>query len=246
MKLIISPAKQMEPDLEAGPCRKPQLLEQTKKLYGILSAMSKSELRELWCCNERLANLNYLRLKNTDLEKGPFTPAILSYVGLQYQHMGPKVLDAAAWDYVCKHVNILSGFYGVLRADDGVVPYRLEMQALLETDRGVDLYHFWGDRIYRKVVEDDKVIINLASKEYSAVILPCVDEDVRVVTVTFVTFADGKYKTKATEAKMARGSMVRWCAENNITEPEQLKDFDVYGYKFMPELSDENNYFFNK
>ena len=49
-----------------------------------------------------------------DLEKGR-TPALLSYVGLQYQYMAPQVFTVDQWEYVRKHLWILSGFYGMLR-----------------------------------------------------------------------------------------------------------------------------------
>ncbi|MFQ9935747.1 MAG: peroxide stress protein YaaA [Phascolarctobacterium faecium] len=45
--------------------------------------------------------------------------------GIQYQYMAPRVFENAQPDYVAEHLNILSGFYGILKAMDGVVPYRL-------------------------------------------------------------------------------------------------------------------------
>ena len=90
------------------------------------------------------------------------TPAVLSYVGIQYQSMAPGVFTSEQWEYVNHHLRILSGFYGILNACDGVVPYRLEMQAKLPVDGCRDLYEFWGDRLYRELVKEDQVIVNLA------------------------------------------------------------------------------------
>ena len=36
---------------------------------------------------------------------------------------------------------------------------------------------------------------------------------------------------------MARGEMVRWMAENRVTDPEDLKAFDRLKYRFAPEYS---------
>ena len=56
----------------------------------------------------------------------------------------------------------------------------------------------------------------------------------------------GKIVEKGTMCKMARGEMVRYMAENEITEPEQLKCFDRLGYGFCSEYSDGNNFVFIK
>ena len=97
------------------------------------------------------------------------------------------------------------------------------------------------------MVSEDKVILNLASKEYSKAVEPYLDKDVRFVTCIFgCADKKGGYKVKATEAKMARGSMVRWCAEHNAREPEAVQGFTTYGYSFQPELSSQNEYIFIK
>lgn len=246
MKIIISPAKQMRVDTDSCACLKPQFLERTKILLAKMQSMSFTELQKLWGCNAALAEKNFARIKNMNLENN-LTPAVLAYVGLQYTHMGPRVMELEAWAYLCQNLRILSGFYGLLRADDGVAPYRLEMQAKLAVESSKNLYQFWGCRLYDALAAEDKVILNLASKEYSKAVEHFLTADVRFVTCIFGC-ADkrGGYKVKATEAKMARGSMVRWCAERQIQQPEQVQKFDVYGYRFRPELSTSTEYVFLK
>ena len=246
MKIIISPAKQMQIDTEAFPCTQGLFLQQTKEILLKLQGMSMPELQKLWACNDALAEQNYERISQMDLARN-LTPAVLAYVGLQYTHMGPRVLESDAWDYVCANLRILSGFYGLLRASDGVTPYRLEMQAKLELAGKKNLYQYWGRSLYDALVSEDKVILNLAAKEYSKAVEPYLDKDVRFVTCIFgCADKKGGYKVKATEAKMARGSMVRWCAEHNAQEPEVVQGFTTYGYSFRPELSSQNEYIFIK
>lgn len=129
MKIIISPAKQMQTDTDSFPCRTPRFLERAQELLETLQSMSFRQLQELWGCSERLARQNWERVRRMDLRRG-LTPAVLAYKGLQYTYMGPGVLEQQGWDYLCENLRILSGFYGILRADDGVACYRLEMQAL--------------------------------------------------------------------------------------------------------------------
>lgn len=245
MKIIISPAKQMRMDDEACSCRQPVFLQQTERLLHVMRQMNYAQLKELWQCNDKLAQQNYERICKMNLQQG-VTPAVLAYDGLQYTHMGPRVFDLRAWQYVCDNLRILSGFYGMLRADDGVVPYRLEMQAKLACDSFGDLYSFWGESLYRELTREDRVILNLASREYSKAVEPYLEKDIEFISCIFAVGNTVKYKVKATEAKMARGYMVRWCAEENITAVNEVKKFSGYGYKFCQELSNEEKYVFLK
>lgn len=246
MQIIISPAKKMRVDNDdLAPVAKPCFLKETETLLAQLRQMSYAELQQLWQCNDEIAVLNHRRLQNMELHNN-LTPAVLSYDGIQYQYMAPRVFENSQLDYVARHVNILSGFYGILKSMDGVVPYRLEMQAKLKADGCRDLYEFWGDKLYQKLIKNTKTILNLASKEYSKVIEKYLTPNVRYVTCIFGVLQEGTVKVKATEAKMARGEMVRWCAEQNIINIDEIKGFDRLGYMFQPNLSDSRQFVFVK
>lgn len=244
MKIIISPAKQMREEEDACfACRRPLLLERTQTLLAALRQLNRQELQQLWQCNDKLAAENYRRVRDMSLTQG-LTPALLAYDGLQYSHMGARVLETASWEYLCRRLFILSGFYGILRADDGVTPYRLEMQARLRTEGCSNLYEFWGRSLYELLTAEDRVVLNLASKEYSRAVEPYLEADVRFVSCVFACGTPAGWRVKATEAKMARGYLVRWCAENNVCRPEEVQDFSGYGYVYRPELSDASTYVF--
>lgn len=248
MKIIISPAKKMNIDRDSYEVTgMPCFLEDTKVLMREIQKLSLAEVKALWKCNDKLAELNFRRFADMDPEKC-LTPAIISYEGLQYQHMAPGVFTGGALAYVQEHLRILSGFYGVLKPFDGVVPYRLEMQARLAAGGKKDLYAFWGDRLYRELMEDnrDSIILNLASKEYFSAVVPYLEPSCLFITVSFEEEVDGKLKQKGTFAKMARGEMVRFLAENGIEDTEEIKKFDGLGYQYRAELSDERNYVFVK
>ena len=246
MKIIISPAKKMRVDNDTFvPLSKPAFLDKTEKIKEALTKMELPALQKLWECNDEIAELNFNRLRNMNLERN-LTPAVFAYDGLQYQHIAPNVLDEVALDYLQKNLKILSGFYGILRAFDGVVPYRLEMQARLACDGYKNLYAFWNSMLYDELTKDDGEVLNLASKEYSKAVEPFVKNGVRFVTCVFGTYVKGKLKVKATEAKMARGEMVRLCAENNVQSVDEVKAYNVRGYVFNEELSSENEFVFVK
>lgn len=244
MRIIISPAKKMNVDtdtFEIGGM--PEFIEDAGILMNAVKALSFAEAKALWKCNDKLARLNYERFQKMDLRKS-LTPAVISYEGLQYQHMAPGVFTAEALSYIGEHLRILSGFYGLLRPFDGVTPYRLEMQAGLSVSGCKDLYDFWGGRIHEKLAEDDGIIINLASKEYSRCIEKYIMPEERFITIEFGELADGKVKQKGTLAKMARGEMVRFLAEKAICGPEEIKAFRELGFSYVKELSDTEKYVF--
>ncbi len=243
MRIIISPAKKMKADDCMSPVDHPQFLERTQRLLEVLRSMDDIQLKRLWKCNDQIAALNMDRLSRMDLRRD-LTPAILAYEGIQYQYMAPGVFTDEEFAYVQQHLRILSGFYGILKPFDGVRPYRLEMQAKLAADGAKDLYTFWGDRLARSLLEESDCILNLASKEYSLCISRYLSSAARFITCVFGEEKGGKIIEKGTMCKMARGEMVRYLAENNVTVPEQVKHFDRLDFHFSERYSDENTYVF--
>ena len=244
MRIIISPAKKMNVDADSLPIKNtPQFLDETQTILSQLKQMNYAQLKKLWKCNDAIAELNFDRVQNMDLNRA-FTPAILAYEGIQYQYMAPGVFTNDEFSYIENHLRILSGFYGMLRPFDGVVPYRLEMQAKLKLDDKKDLYDFWGGKIAQQLCAETDCIINLASREYSVAVSKHLPQNVKFITCIFGEEKDGKVIEKGTACKMARGEMVRFMAENNITNPEQIKTFDRQNYHFAPQYSDEDTFVF--
>lgn len=246
MKIILSPAKKMNID-DDSPLQvtEPRLLERTRRLYAALRSMSLAELQRLWKCSDGLAELNYQRLQQLDFSRA-VTPAVLAYEGLAYQHLAPRVLTDRACAYLEKNLRILSGFYGVLRPFDAVVPYRLELQAPLRPEGCKNLYQFWGSSLYEELVDEDRTIINLASEEYARAVRPFLQPGDRFLTVEFCEAVRGVLRQKGTYAKMARGAMVRFMAEGEIglTELDRLKEFKELGFSYLPGRSTEECFVF--
>ena len=244
LKIIISPAKKMINDPDSLECTdSPYFIDKTEVLKKELQSKSYADLKKLWACNDSIAELNYHRLENMDLYRNA-TPAILSYDGIRFKYMAPAVFDINQFDYIQKHLVILSGFYGALRPFDSVVPYRLEMQAKLKFGEYKNLYDFWKDDIYSFVTRDCDTVINLASEEYSKTVSKYITADKRFITCTFADMVDGKLVEKGTKCKMACGEMVRFMAENNIENPEEIKKFNRLNYEFSREYTTENNIVF--
>ena len=246
MRIIISPAKNMTIDTDSLNYNQlPDFMKETEELYKYLKGLNYEELKSLWKCSDKIATLNYERLHALDLYK-QLTPAILSFEGIQYQYMAPGVFESQELEYIEKHLRILSGFYGILRPFDGVIPYRLEMGTKFPEAPWKSLYEFWGGKLAEHLSSETGCIVNLASKEYSKSITRHLQGDVKVVTCVFGEKTGGKVVEKGTLAKMARGEMVRYMAEKGIENVEEIKAFPYLNYSFSEELSDEESYIFIK
>lgn len=240
MKIIIAPAKKMNIDNDTFEYETmPQYLEETALLLKVMKKLSYEEAKQMWNCSDKLAETNYKWLQELDLNK-QLTPALLAFSGIQYQYMAPDLFTEPALNYVRNNLRILSGFYGILRPFDGVVPYRLEMQSHLQMPNYSNLYEFWNSKIYNALTKNSETIINLASQEYAKAIIPFLKNKQKLVTIVFASMVNGKLKTKATLAKMARGEMVRFMAENNAPNIATVKQFKHPNWKFSSEFSTDN------
>ena len=238
MKIILSPAKKMIVDTDnIAPVELPAFIDKTAEILSWMKSKSKEELKAIWKCNDKIAEQNVNRLENMDLYNR-LTPAV--------QYMAPAVFEIQQFEYLQNHLRILSAFYGILKPLDGVTPYRIEMQAKAEIEETTNLYDYWGDRLYHSVIDDSRIIINLASKEYSKCIEKYLTPQDRYITIVFCELSGDKLVTKGTYAKMARGEMVRFIAENNIENPVEIQKFDRLGYSFRSDLSSDSEYVFER
>ncbi len=227
----------MQTDTDSFPTTQlPQFLDQTRQILQYLRGLTYPEIHQLWWnCSDKIARPNYAWVHQMDLQRD-LTPALIAFTGLQYQYMAPDVFSDQELVYVKEHLRILSGFYGLLRPFDGIVQYRLGMGDRARVAGTKNLYQFWGQRLADQLYQENDLVLNLASQEYSKAIQPYVADERRFVTCRFVEAVAGKYKQKATLAKMARGNMVRYLASREATTLATVQEFNI-GYHFVAELS---------
>jgi hypothetical protein len=119
---------------------------------------------------------------------------------------------------------------------DLMQPYRLEMGTALKTEKGKNLYEFWGDDITRALNTQLKksgspVLVNLASNEYfRSVRSGALDGE--IITPVFKDLKGDKYKVISFYAKKARGQMARFIIDKELNDPQELKKFRVDGYRY--------------
>ncbi len=177
-------------------------------------------------------------------------PAVFVYSGDAYRGLDAVTLPPESLAYARGHLRILSALYGLLRPLDAIQPYRLEMATKLHINHTKNLYEFWQDHITgflnKELKKDpDPVLVNLASREYFSAI-DTENLKARIITPVFKEYRDGNYRVLSMYAKYARGRMTRFIIENRLSNPEEIKTFDLDGYAYDDNLSGENQWVFTR
>ena len=245
MLFVLSPAKSLdyETPLQVQAHSAPLFVKQSQALIKVLRGYTPPQISELMDLSDALSGLNVARYKawSARATEKNARQALLAFDGDVYDGLNARALDDAALDWAQGHLCVLSGLYGVLRPLDLMQPYRLEMGTRLPTERGKDLYAFWGDAITdylnsRLADEADPVLVNLASQEYFKVVQPK-RLRARVVDCVFEDYKGGVYKIISFNAKRARGAMTRFAIAQRAMRPEHLQKFDTDGYHFQAAIS---------
>lgn len=252
MLIVLSPAKSL--DLESPSTTQehttPDFIPRAAELIEVLRTYSPGQIAELMDLSDSLAMLNVSRYAHWNADHAEARQAIMSFNGDVYAGLDARTLLPAEIGYAQRHLRILSGLYGLLRPLDRMHPYRLEMGTRLNNPRGGNLYAFWGESITgalnAQLAETRaSALINLASEEYFKSVKPKL-LDAPVITPVFEDWKNGRYKIISFFAKRARGMMARYAAQNGVTDPEQLKDFEVDGYAFDAAASNEASWVFRR
>lgn len=246
MLFVISPAKTLDFETPATTTKHtlPILLDDSAELIDQLRKLEPDALSKLMSISPKLATLNSNRYYewslpfNTDNAK----QSILAFKGDVYTGLSADNFIPSEMEFAQKHLRILSGLYGVLRPLDLIQAYRLEMGTKFKNDRGNNLYEFWGNAITDLINQDIKnqksqTLINLASIEYFKSI-NTKELDARIISPVFKDKKNGDYKIISFYAKKARGLMSRFIIQNKLTDPEDIKDFNLEGYSFKESTKD--------
>lgn len=254
MIVILSPAKRLNFEIPnmAGKHTIPSFMEESNFLVDRLKKFSARKLQKLMNINENIAETNYERYQNwsPEFNENVAKPAILAFRGDVFLGMDPQSYVIKDFDFAQDHVRILSGLHGILKPLDLIRPYRLEMGTRLKIGKSKNLYDFWNDKITQsisksKAYQNDKIIINLASKEYFAAVN--VDSiQGRIIEPVFKEFKHGTYRPVHIFMKRARGMMTSYIVKNKIQEPDQIKLFDWEGYEYNDQLTAGDQWVFTR
>ena len=247
MLVVVSPAKKLNMNpLNNIDITEPLFKKDVQHLGGMARDVSSNQLKDLMGISPKLAELNKERFMSFGNQEKK--AALFAFAGDTYKGLDAEKLNNNDLEWAQKYLRILSGLYGLLRPLDSIEPYRLEMGSKLKGNHGNTLYEYWDNKISQCLNEyaqeiGTNILVNCASNEYFSVIKPNTLA-LKVVTPVFMERKNGKDKIISFYAKNARGAMARFIIQNQITDVENIKNFDLDGYKFKNDDSEENKLVF--
>lgn len=251
MQIILSPAKLMDfsDEMKEVKSTRPLFPEKSKELIAVCRQLSEREIAAEMAINAKMAREVYEYFQTYDLRSTPKQSAAIAYNGIAYKGLNAHDFSEEDFEFAQRHLNIISGLYGIVRPLDTIRPYRLEMQRKIVPPGYKTLYDFWEETVNeylsKKLRKGDKTIINVASKEYAKVVrrnkLP---NGTKIIDIQFLQQENDRLKQIVVHSKKARGLMSRFIIKNRLVDPEEVKGFDWEGYFFYPALSKEDSWVF--
>lgn len=232
MKIILSPAKTLRfADEYNKKTTVPFFNEQSEAILEILRSKSVEELMAFYKIKEKQAQSLYVGYQNPPTGQR----AIDTYSGIVFQQIHPELWNDEQTKFALEHTYILDALYGALRLHDGITSYRLDMGHSKILESGT-LSTLWKKQ-YASLFEKESLILNLSSNEFSKLV-----PSKRVITIQFMDWRDGKYKSVNTYVKMARGAFYNEVVLRRVSTREALKEISVMDYVLSDELSDISNF----
>ena len=233
--ILLSPAKTLDFESDVVDIgTRPRFAAEAGRIARAAAGIGADGLGELIHISPALADLNHRRFKR--FGRTAKRPAIRAFAGDVYRGFDAASADADTIAFAQDHLRILSGLYGLLRPLDEMRPYRLEMGTRWAPGGG-KLTDHWGDRVAKAVASDlradgSKLVINLASNEYFAVVKGKLPKNVRVVAPDFRVKTVNGLQFQSFTAKVARGAMARWLCDERVDDPAALAGFDADSWRF--------------
>ena len=242
MKILISPAKSLDfqNKVETSYSSEPLFANKAKQINNILKELSAPDLGGLMSISPKLSDLNWLRNQDFQKNNSKEKQAIFAFNGDVYEGIDANNISNSNHEKLQKTLRILSGLYGILKPFDKIKPYRLEMGTKIAINESINLYEFWKNDVTNSLlneIQDEDIIVNLASNEYFSVIDSSLIRN-KIVSPVFKDFKNGKLKIISFYAKKARGLMTRFLIDNDIQSSSDIESFNSSGYKFS---SDETS-----
>ena len=236
MKILISPAKSLdfENNVETSISSKPIFANQAYKINNTIKNLSAPDLSSLMGISPKLSELNWSR--NQDFQKidSKEKEAIFAFNGDVYDGIDANTINISNHEKLQNSLRILSGLYGILKPFDKIKAYRLEMGTKISINGSKNLYDFWKENVTKSLVNEvneNDIIVNLASNEYFSVIDQSLISNT-IVNPQFKDFKNGKLKIISFYAKKARGLMTRFLIDNEINSLSDIESFNSSGYMF--------------
>lgn len=235
MKIIFSPTKSMNFSDSVKDPLKVNFTHKTNFLLEKLKILSLDEIIKIMKIKGN--TLNHVKNIYENFENANTKKAIAAYNGISFKQLDLDSYTQKEFSFLNTHIIILSALYGVLEPSSLIKEYRLDMNMKFLKDQ--NLYAFWKSEV-NNYFKNDKLIFNLASKEFSKII------EKPMITIDFKEKKEDLYKSVSIYSKKGRGLMLNYIVKNNISSVDEVKKFNLDNYSFNSKLSDKFNLIFTR
>ena len=232
MKIIIAPSKTMKPQKVDIKTQNILFTEENNYLKNILKSYNDEDIMSLMKISYKQATKVIEYFHSSDVY-----PALYLYSGTVFKQLDLLNYKEKEHEYLRKHLNIMSAYYGVLNYNSEISPYRLDMT--MKPDN-INLYDYWYTPVYQ-YFENEDFIISLASKEFTTMI-----KHPHLYFVDFVEIKNDKEVRNSMIIKKLRGKMLNHMILHNITTLEELKNIELDDYIYNKNMSNQNTIVFTK
>lgn len=253
MLILLSPAKTMTGNskINAPKGTMPRFQNEANEIALQMAQLTVEELKKQLKLSPKLAIECYQRFHDFHAINTPALQALLAYTGVVFKHIKPNDFTEKDFFFAQEKIRFVSGCYGLLRPLDLIKPYRMEFDLKLPEWNDSNIYSFWRDKLTKILIDDthqnDGILFNLASMDVRpAFHWKEIENNLRIITPEFKVMKNGKLETIVIYAKMCRGEMCRHIIKEQISNPEDLKNFTWEGFAFREALSSNNQWIFTQ
>jgi cytoplasmic iron level regulating protein YaaA (DUF328/UPF0246 family) len=239
MKFLLAPSKTRNNIYKTDfDLIEPTYAEEAKYLANKIKMFSKEDISKIMNIKGKLLDKTfdeYLNFNNSET-----VPAILSYTGTVFKELDIKNYGNNELDYLKENVRILSALYGILKPFDKIKIARLDMKMKV---LNISNYKFWDkkiDLVLKEELKKDEIIINLSSNEFRKMV------GIDLIDIEFKESKDNLYKTVGMYSKKARGMLLNYMIINNVTILSEIKEFNLEGYKYSKDISNDKKIAFTR
>ena len=236
-----------DPVPEGIPITNPRFMNNANNLNKLLRDLSDSSLKTRMNLSDKLLTKVRQMIDSFTGKEEYGRQALFAYRGAVFKEIDSISLNKSQLSFTQNHFRILSALYGVLQPFDSIEEYRLDMKTKFKTAEASNLYNYWKKPLtdYFNRIENNKVIINLASAEFARMINFSMLKT-RAIDIVFGEIKGDIFKSPPMYSKMARGKLAGYLIRQKITKPEQIKLFNLDGYTFNMEFSSDIKFVFTR
>jgi len=217
MTIIFAPTKLFNKNAQTTN-QKTMFNDMTNQIVLEIQKLSKIEIQSKYKLSDKLIDdvIGYYKNFNTNERYVAFD----YYLGESFKFLSYNKLNKSALKYLNNNVYIIDALYGIIRPLDGIKPYRMDFTwKAMKSKWKVIINDYFK-------VNNHKIILSLASKEFSALIDKKIFD---IYEVSFMDCQENVCKKVSVFNKQMRGVLLKEVVEKGIESIEDLPT-KIHGY----------------